>query len=218
MTSPKSIVIIGAGGFGRGTVDVVKAINSTSGAPLWNLIGIYDDNPSEINVRRMEKINVKYLGAVPRESQSDAVNYVVGINNPRVREEISTRLDGIGWTPTSLVHPDATIETTEGIGPGSIIRAGVRIASNSVIGRHVHLNFNVVLGHDVQLGDFVSVNPLASIAGEVSVGARTVIGTGSVVLQGKTLGGDSQVGASACVTKSYGVGSTLVGIPAKPVL
>lgn len=212
----RRLVIIGAGGFGRGTVDVVRAINEASDGPQWNLAGVYDDNPSEINLQRLSAIGVQYLGKIPGEAPTAAMHYVIGINNPKARESISRRLDALGWISANLIHPEATIETKNEVGPGAIIRAGVRVATNSVISRHVHLNYNVVLGHDVQLQEFVSVNPLASIAGEVCVGARSIVGTGAVILQGRSVGQDCQVGASACVTKAYGDGVTLVGVPASP--
>lgn len=215
--SDKRLVIIGGGGFGRGTVDIVWAMNAVSGTPQWNLLGIYDDRPTETNLNRMKDIGVAYLGAVPEGPPELPTHYVVGINNPRVRQSISERLDSLGWIPVNVIHPDASIETQLEIGPGAVIRAGVRVATNTSIGRHVHLNFNVVLGHEVQLRKFVSVNPLVSVAGEVSVGERSIIGTGATILQGRSVGPDTIVGASACVTHTSKGAETLIGIPARPI-
>ena len=218
MSVLRDLVIIGAGGFGRGVVDVVKCVNAgLPEAQRWRLRGIYDDSLTEENGRRLTDLDVAHLGPVPTERTSAALHYVVGINHPGVRERLADRLDAFGWTAATLIHPDATVETARPIGGGTVVRAGVRVATNTRIGRHVHLNFNVVLGHDVVLEDFVAVNPLASVAGEVRVGARTVVGTGAVVLQGRTLGEDTTVGAAACVTSSSSGGQTLVGIPARRI-
>lgn len=214
----KRLVIIGGGGFGRGTVDIIKAVNSSSTDSVWDLVGIYDDAPSEANLRLVENLGVQFLGAVPDHSPEVPTHYVVGINSPGVRQTISQRLDALGWLATNIIHPDATIETSLEIGPGAVIRAGVRVATNTSVGPHVHLNFNVVLGHDVELHEFVSINPLASIAGEVSVGERSIIGTGATILQGRSVGPDTIVGASACVTRTWHGGETLIGLPAYPAL
>lgn len=213
----KRLVVIGAGGFGRGVIDIVRAINKLSPEPEWRLLGIYDDFPSAINLRRMDELSVPYLGVVPKVAPHEPTWYVVGINNPNVRKSIVAKLDALGWWAASLVHPEASIETERPLGEGVIVRAGVRVATNSCVGRHVHLNYNVVLGHDVVLGDFVSVNPIASIAGEVHIGECSVVGTNATVLQGQSVGAGCIVGASACITKTFGPDLTLVGVPAQVV-
>ena len=39
----KDIAIFGAGGMGRETACLIHRINNASDAPIWNLIGFYDD-------------------------------------------------------------------------------------------------------------------------------------------------------------------------------
>lgn len=216
MTGARKLAIIGAGGLGRGVVDVIRAINARSSAGArWDLLGVYDDSLSAVNAERLQVLGVRYLGPLDSAMSIPPQHYAIGINSPVVKERLSSKLDAAGWTAALLIHPDATVETLREIGEGSVIRAGVRIATNTSVGRHVHLNFNVVLGHDVVLNDFVSVNPLASVAGEVEVGRRCVIGTNATVLQGRSIGPDTIVGAAACVTHSHAGGATLVGVPAR---
>jgi acetyltransferase-like isoleucine patch superfamily enzyme len=57
--------------------------------------------------------------------------------------------------------------------------------------------------------------PGCSISGNVKIGARTVMGTGSRILQGLTIGEDCMIGAGAVVTKSFGSHLKLLGVPAR---
>ena len=45
-----------------------------------------------------------------------------------------------------------------------------------------------------------------------------VVGAGSVVLQGLTVGADATVGAAACVTRDVLPAATVVGVPARPLV
>ena len=50
---PEPLVIVGAGGFGRETVDVVEAINAAQRHARWQLLGVADDSPSTENLARL---------------------------------------------------------------------------------------------------------------------------------------------------------------------
>jgi UDP-3-O-[3-hydroxymyristoyl] glucosamine N-acyltransferase len=54
--------------------------------------------------------------------------------------------------------------------------------------RHIHVNLNATIGHDSLLESFVSINPAATISGDVHVRSRTLIGAGAIVLQSKVGG------------------------------
>jgi len=56
--------------------------------------------------------------------------------------------------------------------------------------------------------------PGCSISGSVSLGERCLVGTGARILQNLTVGEGSIIGAGAVVTRSFGAGSTLIGVPA----
>ncbi len=96
-----------------------------------------------------------------------------------------------------------------------MVCAGVRVTTNIHLGQHVHLNINATVGHDSSIGDFVSVNPLASISGDCVIEDEVLIGVGGVVLNGVTVGRASVVGGSACVVKDVPPGVVVKGIPAR---
>lgn len=210
-------IVIGAGGFGRETLDVIEAWNTSGRGATFHVLGVIDDNPSSNNIERLQRRGIRYLGKFESLfGLSDPFVYFVGIGNPLVRTRLVQRCDEVGWQAGSVVHPSASIGSNTLIGDGTVICGGVQVSTNVKLGRHVHLNPSSVVGHDTCIGDFVSLNPGAVISGDVSVGESALIGAGAVVLQGLSIGGQATVGASACVTRNVPAAYTVVGIPALP--
>lgn len=218
VTEAKRLVVIGASGCGRQTLDVVVAINEFFGETRYEVLGVVDDSPSETNLRRLADRDVAYLGTT-----SDWLNlapptyYTVGIGDPVSRGRIASVFDEAGHLPVSLIDPDAVVGTRAKISPGVVIRAGAKICTNVTLQRHVYVNFNVVVGHDTVCEDYVSLNPGALISGECSIREAALVGAGAVVLQGLEVGEAAVVGAGACVTRPVPAGRVAMGIPARCV-
>lgn len=210
------LVIIGAGGFGRETADVVEALNAGESAPVWDLVGTVDDSPSEANLERLAARGIAHLGGVAELlARPERPRYVVGIGSPSVREAIADRLDAAGFRAATLVHPAATVGSNCVIGEGSVVLAGARVTTNIRLGRHVHLNPNVTIGHDTVLEDFVSMNPASSVSGDCIIGPRALIGVAAVVLNQLTVGAGALVGGAACVVRNVPPNSVVKGVPAR---
>jgi sugar O-acyltransferase (sialic acid O-acetyltransferase NeuD family) len=212
----EDLIIIGAGGFGRETVDVVEAINAAAAAPSWHLLGLVDDALTDSNSQRLHVRGLRHLGSLEDLLALEArPRYVVGIGSPSVRRRIVERLDTEGFSAATLIHPQATVGSEVTIGSGSVVCAGARVTTNIQVGRHVHLNPNVTVGHDTVLGDFVSMNPASSVSGDCVLQDEVLIGVGAVVLNQLTVGRGAVVGAAACVVRNVVTGSTVKGVPAR---
>lgn len=213
---PEPIVVVGAGGFGREVIDVIDAINAAAPEPVWQLVGVVDDAPTDVNLERVARRGVDFIGAtdVPLQWPSP-VSYVIGIGSPRVRRLLADRYDAAHFRAATLVHPSVTQGFGVAIGDGSVLCAGTRLTTNITLGRHVHLNLNVTVGHDTYLGDFVSVNPLASISGDCTIEDEVLVGVAGVVLNGLTVGRGATVGGSACVVRDVSGGVVVKGVPAR---
>jgi len=210
----EDLIVIGAGGFGRETLDVAEAINASTRQPVWRILGVADDDPSEINLLRLKERSVHYLGRIAEGLSDLRVKAVLGIGNPRARRSVLELMARSGALPATLIHPTAVLGSRTHIGAGVVICGGAIIGTNVHIGAQTHLNPHVVIGHDSLLGEFVSVNPNATVSGDCIIGDGVLIGAGAVVLQGVEVGRRAIVAASACVVRDVPPRSTVKGIPA----
>lgn len=209
----RDLVIVGAGGFGREVADAVDAVNAT--APTFRLLGFVDDAPSQEDLERVDRLGSTLLGGVADLEAMHQVEYVIGIGSGRLREAIDTRLSAAGLRPSILVHPSATVGADAYLGAGTVICAGARITTNVSLGRHVHVNLGSTIGHDTDLADYVTVNPLVAVSGNVVIGTQTMLGPHSSILQGLRIGARATVGAAACVVKDVPDDTLVKGVPAR---
>lgn len=209
------LIIIGAGGFGRETLDVVEAINAAAEQPVWDVIGVVDDAPSERHLSRLTARGYSHLGSLAEVKAPEKCAYIVAIGSPAVRAQIAERVDAVGGRWATLVHPTAVVGSRPSLGAGTVVCSGVLVSTNVRLGAHTHLNPGAIIGHDSELGDFVSVNPGAVVSGEVIVEERVLVGASATILQGLRVGTEAVVGASACVTRDVASGTTVVGVPAR---
>jgi sugar O-acyltransferase (sialic acid O-acetyltransferase NeuD family) len=209
------VVIIGAGGFGRETLDVVEAMIADDPASV-RVVGVVDDAPTDRNLQLLEERSVPLMGSVDALLRLPvAVQYLIGIGSPRVRASVASRLEETSRLAFTAVHPSATIGSRARLGRGSIVCAGAQLSTNVEIGRHGHVNPASVIGHDAKLEDYVSINPGAVVSGDVRVESGALIGANATVLQGLTVGANALVGASACVVRDVAPGMTVRGVPAR---
>lgn len=138
--------------------------------------------------------------------------------------------------PLTVIEGGVVIGRDCEIGPFARIRSGVIIGDDVCIGNFVEvvrseIRGNTKIKHLTYIGDSV-------VEEDVNVGAGTVvanydgklknrtrirkgafIGSGSILIAPVTVGNDSVTGAGAVVTKNRDIpdGTTVVGIPAKPL-
>jgi sugar O-acyltransferase (sialic acid O-acetyltransferase NeuD family) len=209
------LVILGAGAHAR---ECGWLATDCAGTAQYDLVAFgttSEPTQSQIDgipVLRLDQIAARYPGAV----------YVCGVGDPATRRKIAEVADRFGLHPGHLKHPDARIAASATLGRGVVIFAGCVVSVSTIVGDHVHLNFNSTVSHDCVLGDFATLSPGVHVAGNVFVGAGALLGVGSSVKNGRPgaqlrVGARAVVGAGACVIRDVADDEVVVGVPAQPI-
>lgn len=210
----KDLIIFGASGFGREVAWLVERINKV--APTWNLLGFMDDNEA---IHGTEINGYRVLGGTAAVGNYPDAYFVCAVGASKVREKIIGNLKMINPNIRfgTVIDPSVEMSDLVTVGEGTIICAHTIITVNITIGSHVIINLDCTIGHDAILHDFVTLYPSVNVSGITDIGHAVELGTGMQIIQGKTVGDYSIVGAGAVVVRDIPANCTAVGSPAKPI-
>lgn len=208
----KKIAIVGAGGFGRETLQIVRDLNAES--EVWEFCGflIVGDfaAPEQVQGYPVHR-DVHWLAGEPD------VQLVVSIGNPVARRGVVKKLGAYGNRFATLIHPRAWFGAEVTFGSGCVVCAGATITTTVRLGAHVHVNPNCTIGHDAVVDDFATLYPSVSLSGHVHLGEGVECGVGARLIPKVAVGQWSILGAGTIVTKSVPANVTAVGVPARIV-
>lgn len=210
----KDLIIFGASGFGREVAWLVERINKIS--PTWNLQGFMDDDDS---IQGSEINGYRVLGKLGDIRRYQDTYFVCAVGSSRIREKIINRMEEVDPDVKFATLIDPSVEASDfiAIGEGTIICAHTVLTVNVSIGKHVMVNLDCTIGHDAVLNDFATLYPSVNVSGMTNIGYGSELGTGMQIIQGKTVGEYSIVGAGAVVVKDIPAKCTAVGSPARPI-
>ncbi len=211
--SVRPLFVVGAGGFGRETLEAVRACNAVR--PTWDVVGFLDDDPA---LQGASVDGVPVVGRVDDLTRHPSAAAVVTIGNPSNftwRRRIVDRLGSPSGRWATVVHPAASIPPSASVGPGTVVLAGVVATTGVRIGAHVAVMPSVVLTHDDVVCDFATLGSGARLAGDVTVGEGAYIGAGALVREHRRIGAWALVGMGAGVTSDVPDGEVWAGLPAR---
>ena len=207
----KKLIVYGAGEFGSLIANVLSYHDDLEIASYG------DDDPQK---------TADNIDGTPVFGQKDLLNFaeqnniklaITAIGNNTIRAEKFNLLKNTGFQMISIVHPQALIDTKVSYGDNVIIEMGTAIHTNSKIGNNVFLGGEALIGHHNIIGDHVFVGGNVSFGGSVVVEDYVSLGVGASIKPGIRLGEGSVIGVGAAVIKDVEPGTTVVGVPAKPI-
>lgn len=206
----KDIYIIGASGFGREVAWLLEELSE------WNIKGFIDDNETI----QGEKINgITVIGTVDfLLGRKEETNVVIAIGSPSVRSMIYEKLKfNNNILFPNIIAKNVRIDKTIKMGIGNIICSHSILTVNIELGNFNHVNLDCTVGHDVIMNDFITVYPSVNISGNVEIGNYCEIGTGTQIIQGKSIVDNVIIGAGAGVVKNIKESGTYVGCPVRRI-
>lgn len=207
----KDLVIVGTGGVGKETAQIVEEINKVK--KEWNILGFIDDNEDVIgkmiNGYRVLG-NRFYLNYREKE-----IYVVIAIANHSIKEDLVKLLTNENIKYATIIHPSVKLNDTVEIGEGSIIYPGVIMTVNIKVGNHVIISPKCGIGHDTIIEDYVTLLWNVNVSGAERIRQGATLGSGSTIIQGLEIGRNSFVGAGAVVIRDIEENKTAVGVPSR---
>ena len=209
----KKILIIGAGGLAREIRWLIEEINEVN--RQFEFIGYI---VSDLNSLKDTDSKELVLGDFSWfDNLEEEIDVCIGIGNPKNRlavGEILLKNKYLNFP--NLFHPSVRFQkSTCSFGRGIIICANTLLTSNIQIDDFALINLSCVVGHESKIGKGSVINSVAKISGGVKIGMGVLVGTGATILQYRSIGNNSTVGAASCVTKSIPDKVIAFGLPAK---
>jgi len=214
--SVRPLVVIGSGGFGRETVEAVRAVNAERAT--WDLVGFLDDDFSLLG-KVMEGLPV--LGPIDdARDRLGSVALVVCTGGPRnyfTRKRIVERLGLPAARYATIVHPTVSLSSTSVVGHGSVLLANVVATASVTLGAHVAVMPGVVFTHDDVVEDYATFGAGACLAGRVHVEQGAYVGSGALIREDRTVGAWALVGMGAVALRDIPTREVWAGVPAVPI-
>ena len=215
MSAPEPLAVVGAGPLAGEVVAAVAALNAASDGPRFQVVGLFDDDPSSHGTLRHGH---PVLGGIDEVVGLSDARVVVCTGSPRNWWSRTLLVRRLGLDPeryATVVHPDAALAHDTVIGPGSVVLAGCVATAAVRVGSHVIVMPQVVLTHDDVIGDGVTFGSGVRLGGGVVVEDGAYLGAGCLVREYARIGSWSLVGMGAMVLGDVPAAEVWVGQPAR---
>ena len=209
-----ALVLLGAGGTARESVDLVAAI--IQAGSRWRIVAALDDDGS-LTGTQIDGIEITGPLAHARLYPTDT-RFIDTLGSPRNYAHRPGIIGGLGLSDdrfVTLVHPTASVSPSAFLGPGSLVFAFATVGAGARLGCHVTVLPHGAVSHDAIVGDWTQIATAAIVSGAAHIGRCCYIGAGSTIIDGATVGDGALVGMGSVVLKQVPPGVVVAGNPAR---
>jgi sugar O-acyltransferase (sialic acid O-acetyltransferase NeuD family) len=169
----------------------------------FNVIGLTVEDGFE-NGGLISHLPTIPLSKICEEFDPSKVRFIpaIGYNDVnRNRERIFCKIELLGYSAQSYIHPDARVYTNLPIGPGSVILANAVVEPFVKIGRDSFVWSNSTIAHHSQVGDHCWISSGAVISGKATLKNNVFVGVNATIVDQVTIEDYCIIGGGAFVSK-----------------
>lgn len=209
----KTLLIIGAGGFGREVYS--WACDMPEYNTEWQIGGFIDD---DLDALKDYSYPVRVISSLTEYIIQPNDIFVCAIGKPQTKQTCIDLIKGKGANHfANIIHPTAVVAKNVKLGEGVILCPMTVTNADAVLGNFVTLNNHSNVGHNSVIGDWTQISGYCDITGGVTVGESVFLGSSAAILPGLKIGDNVIIGAGSIVVKSVEANSTVFGNPAKKI-
>lgn len=200
--------IYGSGGAGKEVKEIAIELHK------WDEVIFIDDTVSTDvfkGVRRMP------FSAFQKEFDGNSAEIIVALGEPKDKIVLYHKVKDAGFKFANVIHRAAWISPSATVGTGVILRAGVVINADAVIGNNVTIQEHSCVGHDVVIGDHCQIADAVTVGGHAEIGKGIYIGLNASIRDRVKIGSHSVIGMGAVVVCDISDHVVAVGNPARMI-
>jgi len=207
----KKIVVFGSGGHAKVIVDIIEKEG------VYQILGFVDPirslgedyNGYPVLGSEKEILDLK------KKHRIDGGIIAIGDNWSRYKIVQNVLKSIPDFHFVKAIHPSSQIAKHVSINRGTVVMPGAVINSGTEIGEFCVVNTNSSIDHDNVFENYSSIMPKAATGGGVRIGEFSVLGMGACVLPAVQVGAHTLIGAGSVLLESAGDNSVFIGSPAK---
>lgn len=208
----RRLVIVGAGEFGRELAGWVSTSPKFVASHAITQIVFIDDNREDFL-----PLPAPVVETITSYQPKPNDLLLCSIGDPTTRQKLCELLTERGATFTTFIHDTVLIGGKVNLGLGTVICPRVILSTDIDVGHQVHVNAACTIGHDVQIGSFTTLSSNCNLTGHVKVGSNVFIGTAVTIIPGKSVGDRTRVGAGSVVLRTLPPDISAFGNPCRQI-
>lgn len=209
----KHLIIIGARGFGREMFN--SATESLGYGTEFDIKGFLDDKAEALDGFEGYPPIVSSVEAY--EPHPDDV-FVCALGDVKYKIKYVQMMLDKGGEFITLIHNTAYISKNVEIGIGCLILADSRIHCDVKVGNFVTIQPKATIGHDTIIEDWCMIGTLTCCGGVSYIEEGATMHLCSVLSPNKRLGSYSVLGACSFAARNVKSGTIVIGVPAKELI